>query len=296
MRTIVAFEVVARQGSFGKAAEELNLTISAISHQIAALEKYVDRPLFVRSPRGVVLTVAGERFRKDLSGALAIIASATESVRLEDDANLLRIHSVPTFASQWLMPRLPRFMAAHPDIRIRLSASPADSDFSRHEVDADIRFGAARWDSLHVETLFTETVLPLVSPALKARLGLETPEDLLTQDLIECETSVVQWSQWFASNGIGVCPSQYALCVDRGGLGLDAAAGGLGVTLESDILANQFLASGRLVPVFPDDGKGITVHQHHLVFPPNHGKRASLIEFASWLRAEAKEDGVSPTE
>ena len=68
------------------------------------------------------------------------------------------------------------------------------------------------------------------------------------------------------------------------------------MTLESDILANQFLASGRLVPVFPDDGKGITVHQHHLVFPPNHGKRASLIEFASWLRAEAKEDGVSPTE
>jgi len=295
MRAVVAFEVVARHGSFGKAADELYVTISAVSHQIAALEDHIGCQLFVRSPRGVTLTAAGERFRQRLSGALAIIADAIDSARLGNSTKVLRIHSVPTLASQWLMPRLPRFMAANPDVRIRLSASPVDSDFSHGEIDADIRYGTAHWPNLHVETLFTESMLPLISPKLKAKLDLGTPESLLMQDLIECESNLVQWPQWFASIGLGVCPSQYALCVDRAGLGLDAAAGDLGIILESNVLANQLLASGRLVPVFPD-GKGIQVHQHHLVFPPNHGKRTALLKFAHWLRDEAAKGGVDSGE
>jgi LysR family glycine cleavage system transcriptional activator len=114
MKAIVAFEVVARNASFGKAAEELNLTISAVSHQIATLEEYVGRQLFVRSPRGVTLTAAGERYRQSLSGALAIIADATQTARTETGTEVLRVHSSPSFARLWLMPRLSRFRSAHP--------------------------------------------------------------------------------------------------------------------------------------------------------------------------------------
>lgn len=287
MKAVVAFEVVARNASFGKAAEELNLTISAVSHQIATLEEYVGRQLFLRSPRGVTLTAAGERYRQSLSGALAIIADATQTARTETGTEVLRIHSSPSFARLWLMPRLPRFRAAHPEIRLRLSASPGHSAFLRGEVDADIRYGTARWADLHVESVFAEEMMPLISPNLKARLSLRSPEDLLLQDLILSDVNLVQWPQWFAANGIGMCPSQFALRFDRAGLAIDAAVMELGIALESDKLAAQFLKAGTLVPVFPD-AKSIRVHQHHFVYPPQHAKLSKVSKFASWLREEAR--------
>ena len=286
MKAIVAFEVVARNASFGKAAEELNLTISAVSHQIATLEEYVGRQLFVRSPRGVTLTAAGERYRQSLSGALAIIADATQTARTETGTEVLRVHSSPSFARLWLMPRLSRFRSAHPEVRIRLSASPGHSDFLRGEIDADIRYGTARWADLHVESVFAEEMMPMISPNLQARLSLRSPEDLLLQDLILSDVNLVQWPQWFAANGIGMCPSQFALRFDRAGLAIDAAVLELGIALESDKLAAQFLKTGMLVPAFPD-AKSIRVHQHHLVYPPQHAKLSKVAKFASWLREEA---------
>jgi len=286
IRIVVAFEVVAKHGSFGKAAEELNLTSSAISHQIATLEQYIGRPLFERSPRGVTLTAAGERYRESLAGVLAMIGDATENARLGSDSELLRIHCAPTLASQWLMPRLPRFMAEHPDVLIRLTASPGQSVFSRDDIDVDLRYGVARWPNLHVETFLTEEVMPLIHPDLKSRLNISSPKDLLPQDLILCESNIVQWPQWFACNGIGVCPNRYALRVDRAGLGLDAAAEQLGITLESHVLANRFLKTGQLVPVF-EDHKALTVRQHHLVYPVISEKRSGLRKFSCWLRRNA---------
>jgi LysR family glycine cleavage system transcriptional activator len=286
MKAVVAFEIVARNGSFGKAAEELNLTISAVSHQIATLEEYVGRKLFVRSPRGVILTAAGERYRQSLSGALAIIADATQTARTETGTELLRIHSVPSFARLWLMPRLPSFRAAYPEMQIRLSASPGFSAFLRGEIDVEIRYGTVRWPDLHVESVFVEEMMPLISPNLLARLTLRNPEDLLLQDLILSDVNLAQWPQWFAANGIGICPSQFALRFDRAGLALDAAAEELGIAFESDKLAAQFLKAGTLVPVFTD-AKNIRVHQHHLVYPPQHAKLSKVAKFASWLREEA---------
>jgi len=286
MKAVVAFEIVARNASFGKAAEELNLTISAVSHQIATLEEYVGRKLFVRSPRGVVLTAAGERYRQSLAGALAIIADATQTARTETGTELLRIHSAPSFARLWLMPRLPSFRHAHPEIQIRLSASPGYSAFLRGEIDVEIRYGTVRWADLHAESVFAEEMMPLISPKLLARLALRSPEDLLLQDLILSDVNLVQWPQWFAANGIGICPSQYALRFDRAGLAIDAAVEELGIALESNQLAAEFLKAGTLVPVFAE-AKNIRVHQHHLVYPLQHAKLSKVVKFASWLREEA---------
>lgn len=285
LKGITAFEVVARQGSINKAAEELNLTPSAVSHQIANLETWIGRKLFERTSRGLVLTPVGERFGQDVSGALAMMATAARNARSAEGQELLRIHVSPSLAGLWLMPRLPRFLAAHHDIRLQLSAAHTYSDFARGEIDLDIRYGAARWRDLHVETLFTERLMPLASPALVQRLGPVTPVDLIDADLIFSEVNLIQWPRWFAAHGVPLGPTTYALKFDRAMMAIGAAAQGLGIALESDRLAEIALRRGELVPLF-EDHKAIEVHAHHLVYPPQHGQWSKVARFVDWLRAE----------
>lgn len=286
LKGIVAFEVVARLGSVNKAADELNVTASAVSHQISNLEGFVGRKLFERTSRGLVLTPVGERFRTDLTGALALIASAALTARSSEGVEVLRVHVSPSFASLWLMPRLPGFLAEHPDLRIQLSASHTHSDFSRGEVDLDIRYGAIKWGDLHVETIFEEEMLPLASPTLLQRTTVRNPEQLLTQPLIFSDVNVVQWPRWFAAHGVPLSPATYALRFDRAYLVIEAAAQGLGFALESSRLADSYLKRGALVPVF-SDRKSIPVHAHHLVYPEAHAKWGKVERFVAWVRREA---------
>jgi LysR family glycine cleavage system transcriptional activator len=286
LKGIIAFEVVARLGSINKAADELNVTASAVSHQITNLEGFVGRKLFERTSRGLVLTPVGERYQNDVTGALALIASAAHNARTSEGVEVLRIHVSPSFASRWLMPRLPAFLAEHPDLRIQLSASHTHSDFSRGEVDLDIRYGAIKWGELHVETIFDEEMLPLASPTLLGRAVMRSPEQLLAQPLIFSDVNVVQWPRWFAAHGVPLSPATYALRFDRAYLVIEAAIQGLGVALESNRLSEKALSNGELVPVFADR-KAILVHAHHLVYPESHGKWNKVVRFVAWLRREA---------
>lgn len=286
LKGIIAFEVVARLGSVNKAADELNVTASAVSHQITNLEGFVGRRLFDRTSRGLALTPVGERFRSDLTGALALIASAALHARSSEGVEVLRVHVSPSFASLWLMPRLPAFLSEHSDLRVQLSAAHTHSDFSRGEVDLDIRYGAVKWGDLHVETIFEEEILPLVSPAMLERAVVRSAEELLRQSLIFSDVNVVQWPRWFAAHGVPLSPATYALRFDRAYLAIEAAVQGLGFALESNRLADVHLSSGTLVPVFPDR-KGILVHAHHLVYPEAHGNWTKVVRFVSWLRREA---------
>lgn len=287
IKGVLALDVIARLGSVSKAAEELNLTVSAVSHQIANLEEFVGCKLFERSPRGLSLTSVGVRFHQDVSGALDLIASAAQHAQSVDAVEVLRIHITPTLASLWLMPRLPAFRALHPDIRVELSASPGESDFTRADVDLDIRYGVANWPNLHVETLFTEQVIPMISPALRKKLQIATPADLAGQDLIFSTVNVVQWPRWFAANGVPAAPTRYALSFDRAYMVIDAAIQGLGIALDSNRMAESALRRGDLIPVFPDL-KGIEVQAHHLVFPHQHGQWSRVARFVDWVRTEAR--------
>ena len=284
---VLAFEVVSRLGSISQAAEELNLTVSAVSHQIANLEEFVGARLFDRSPRGLSLTLVGRRFARDIEGALGLLSHASQQARLAPEVEVLRIHASPSFASLWLMPRLLTFRALHPDIRVQLSASHHASDFSREEVDIDIRYGAATWEGLHIETLFTEVVMPMISPALKATLNIQSPEDLAQQDLIFSAVNLVKWPAWFAAHGVAQTPKAYALSFDRAHMAINAAVQGLGVALDSNKMAQADLTNGRLVPVF-DDQKGIQVHAHHMVYPSAHAQRPRVERFSRWLKNEAR--------
>lgn len=282
---VLAFDAVARLGSVSKAAEELNLTVSAVSHQLANLETFVGRRLLERSPRGMTLSVHGERFQRDIAGALTLLVSAAQNVRSGETAEVLRIHAVPSFASLWLMPRLPSFRSQHPAMRVHLTASYGEADFSRGAVDVDIRYGPVTGRDLHVESVFSEEILPLVSPRMKAALNIQTPEDLVSQELIQSELTMIQWPHWFAAHGVPVSPSNYVLSFDRTSMVLDAAIQGLGIALDSHRTAEGALRRGDLVPVF-EDRKGMPVRAHHLVYPRAHAQWERVDRFSQWLRAQ----------
>ena len=221
-----------RRRSFALAAAELHLTASAISHQVARLESHLGVRLFERSAHGVRLSTAGEQYLSRVAGALSAIAAATDDLR-QGVSNSLYVHSAPSIASLWLMPRLHAFAQAHPEISLNLSAAHTHSDFALGQADIDIRYGVPQWPDLVVEPLFEERIVPLASPAFIREHRLKRPEQLLEVPLIQSNVSVVQWSDWFRMFTDMRAPERFALRFDRAQMALDAAAQGLGVALES---------------------------------------------------------------
>ncbi|MGK6311087.1 LysR substrate-binding domain-containing protein [Variovorax sp. DT-64] len=282
---LLAFEAVARRRSFGLAAAELHLTASAISHQVARLEADLGVRLFERSAHGVRLSNAGEQYLERVAGALAAISTATEDLR-KGVRNSLYVHSAPSIASLWLMPRLRGFAQAHPDIVLNLSAAHTPSDFALGQADLDIRYGVPQWDDLVVEPLFVERIVPLASPAFIREHRLKRIEQLFDVPLIQSNVSVVQWSDWLREFSDRRAPEQFALRFDRAQMSLDAATQGLGVALESAVNAGPHLSTGKLKPVFGLD-KAVRVKAHFVVYPARHAKRPPVEAFLSWVHGEA---------
>lgn len=283
--TLLAFEAVARRRSFALAAAELHLTASAVSHQIARLESELGVRLFERSAHGVRLSMAGDRYLSRVAGALAAISAATDDLR-HGVSNSLYVHSAPSIASLWLMPRLRKFAQFHPEISLNLSAAHTHSDFALGQADIDIRYGVPQWPELEVEPLFEERVVPLASPAFIREHRLKRPEQLLELPLIQSNVSVVQWSDWFAAFTDLRAPERFAVRFDRAQMSLDAATQGLGVALESATNAAGHVAEGRLRAVFGLD-KAVKVKAHFAVYPARHAKRPPVEAFLSWLHREA---------
>lgn len=283
--SLQAFEAVARRRSFALAATELHLTASAISHQVARLESQLGVRLFERSAHGVRLSTAGDLYLTRVSGALAAIAAATDDLR-QGVSNSLYVHSAPSLASLWLMPRLRAFAQAHPDISLNLSAAHTHSDFALGQADIDIRYGVPQWPNLVVEPLFEERIVPLASPAFIQEHRLKRPEHLLDVPLIQSTVSVVQWPDWFAAFTEQRAPDRFAVRFDRAQMSLDAAMQGLGVALESTTNAGRHIAERKLRPLFGLD-KAIKVKAHFAVYPARHAKRPPVEAFLSWLHGEA---------
>jgi DNA-binding transcriptional LysR family regulator len=280
-----AFEAVARRRSFALAAAELHLTASAISHQISRLEAHLDIRLFERSAHGVRLSPAGEHYLLHVGAALSAIASATDDLR-QGIRNTLYVHSAPSLATLWLMPRLQHFAQAYPDISLNLSAAHTPSDFALGQADIDLRYGVPQWGDLVVEPLFEESIVPLASPAFIKKHKLTRVEHLLAAPLIQSNVSVVQWSDWFRRYTQLRAPDRFPLRFDRAQMSLDAATQGLGVALESAVNAGGHLGEGKLKVVFGID-KAIRVKAHFAVYPERHAKRPAVEAFLSWLHGEA---------
>lgn len=285
VNNLLAFEAVARRRNFALAGVELHLTASAISHQVARLESQLGVRLFERSSHGVRLSTAGESYLSRVGGALSAIAAATDDLR-QGVSNSLYVHSAPSVASLWLMPRLHGFAQGHPDIALNLSAAHTHSDFALGQADIDIRYGAPQWPDLVVEPLFEERIVPLASAAFIRKHRLKRPEQLFEVPLIQSNVSVVQWPDWLSKFTGKRAPDRFALRFDRAQMALDAATQGLGVALESTTIAGRHLVERKLRPVFGLD-QAIKIKAHFAVYPARHGKRAPVEAFLTWLHREA---------
>lgn len=288
LKNLLAFMEVANSGSLNRAAEALNITSSAVSHQIAALEQFLGKKLFIRSGKGVTLTLTGERYLQDLSGPLNIIGRATEKVMNDIHHEHLRIHSAPSFGLLWLMKRLDRFRQAWPDIQLNLTCSYENLQFARDNIDIDIRHGFSAWPTLNVKTIKNEQMIVLASPAWLARHPVSTPADLAACDLINSEITLIGWSAWFAWHGVTYRNKNVVFSFDRSYMSFEAAAMDMGCILESNLLAQEYIAAGKLVPVF-GDSYAMPVSAHHLVFPHAHEKREKIKCFLAWLEQELTE-------
>ncbi len=277
-----AFEAAARNGSFQEAARELHLSPSAVSHAIRKLETNLAVTLFERDGRKIRLSSDGTALLRYVGSAFDDIRRGVEFVSTHGP-KVLRVHSAPSFAAQWLTPRLRHFLAANPDVDIRLSASVDYTRFSTDEFDVDIVYGRPQVEGTVVIPLGEETITPLCAPKLASLI--RRPEDLFRHALIDSDNKQVRWPDWFAANGLSVPPTRN-MRFDRSFLAISAAANGLGVALESTRLAESEIASGRLIAVLAGQSMDVRYVGHYLVFPRVAVRRQTLRAFIDWLTQE----------
>lgn len=280
---IRVFEAVARLGSHKAAAAELNLSPSAISHALRNLEEVMGVQLFEREGRGFRLSISGDLFMRHVTTAFDELRRGLDVVATGRARHVLRIHAAPSIAYAILAPRLPRFLSAHPGVEARLSASTDYARFTTNDFDADIVYGPIHAVGVAAVPLGVERVMPLCAPGMAGRI--RTPRDLLGCNLIVSDNKQVRWPHWFHANGVAAA-IHHNLSFDRSFLALGAAADGLGVALESTLLADRELASGRLVAPLAGKSVDVTYTGHHLVYPRDSRRATLLATFRDWLVSE----------
>jgi LysR family glycine cleavage system transcriptional activator len=281
------FEVAARHRSLTRAAAELNVTHSAISHQIKALERWMGVPLFRRLNRSLELTEAGQALLPPLGEAFRQMGEAARRVRSRESAGPLIISALPSFAAKWLLPRLGSFRQAHPEISVRIAAEDRLTDFARDDVDIAIRSGRGHWPGLKVEPLLVEHMYPVCAPRLlDGPSPIRRPEDLLRHPLLgDYEWSQDHWQRWFAAAGLPEARTQRAMDFNYTNLMIQAAIDGLGVALSAGALVEDDIAAGRLVRPF--DIFLPTDFGYYLVMPPERADRPKIAAFRRWILAES---------
>jgi len=283
LHALQGFVAAARSGNLSRAAESLHLTVSALSHQIRGLEERLGQRLFVRGARGVELTADGQCLFDRVSPHFDAIEQALQPYRARRD-DVLTITLMPSFASSWLVPRLPRFLAAHPHIEINLQSTVNKVDFERQaDVDAGLRYGPGAWPGLQAVHLFDDWVAPTMSPELLARLGKPSLETLGEFPLLGAPGG--RWTDWFQQFG-GAPPRRYVANFDDSETLHRAAVEGLGIALGRLTLMRPMVEAGRLVPLFEERLKA--EFAHYLVFPERSERHRGLHAFRDWLLQEAQ--------
>jgi LysR family glycine cleavage system transcriptional activator len=285
-----AFEAAARTGSFYEAATELHISPSAVSHAIRKLEQSLGTALFERDGRRIRLSTAGSALMRHVGPAFDDLRRGMDLVSTRGP-KVLRVHSAPSFAAQWLTPRLPGFLATHPDIEIRLSAGTDYTRFANDEFDVDIVYGMPSQEGVVILPLGEETVTPLCIPKLASLI--RKPDDLLRHALIDSDNKRVRWPDWFAANGLTASPP-HGMRFDRSFLAISAAVSGIGIALESTRLAEREIANGSLVPILAGKAQDVHYVGHFLVFPRLALRRQTLRVFMEWITKELKIDTQSP--
>ena len=298
LNALRAFEAAARHLSFAKAAEELHVTPAAVSQQIRSLEDLLGVQLFHRLTRGIALTPSAEAGLPKLHEGFGNLLEGLEHIREQSDLQTLNVWMAPSFASKWLLPRLPGFIERHPEIELRINAStdlidsadvphtfPAES-FRKNNIDLAIRFGTGDYPGCRVDRLMQVTALPMCAPALleDRQRPLRAPEDLTHHTLLHDDTPYEgrpDWPGWLKAAGVKGVNGNRGLHFNRVSLALEAAIEGQGVVLTLEQLAETDLARKRLVIPFtirvPMD------YAYFVISQDDGAKKRNIDLFRDWL-------------
>ena len=290
LNALLVFETAARHQSFTRAAAELGVTQTAVSHQVKALEDELGVVLFRRSPRRLVLTNDGQAWAAELHRIFHRLREINTKLRtvVHRERPLVAVSIIPSFAARWLVPRLGRFLEEHPNIDVRLSASGHLVDFDVEPFDLGIRYGSGRYPGLLSEKLADDAWVVVAAPALLARNRLRSPVDLARQTLLYDDDPNV-WSRWFETCGVRDLAGAHRHEISDSGMLVDAAIRGQGIALARWALAYDDLAGGRLALVFPKQRALPTGKAYYLVGPRETFRRAPVAAFRGWIVGQAGE-------
>jgi len=288
MQALRAFDAAARLQSLSRAAQSLHLTHGAISHQIKSLEGELGVSLVERAGRGIRLTEEGERFAARVREALDRLAEAVRDVTDKSNPRRIRVSVVPSFAARWLLPRIGRFIAQHPDIDLDVRATLNLVDFQRDDVDFAVRHGTGVWPGVLAEPMFDETYFPVASPRLFGGRLPKEPAELARHVLLRGEGE--PWEPWFRAAGLDWPePTRGAMFNDSSHM-VQAAAEGQGIALARESLLGNDLQTGTLVRLF--DISIPAPRRFWFVYPPRMAHSPKLALLRDWLFGELAQDRV----
>src|ERR1700677_1352707 len=281
-----AFEAAARHMSFTRAADELNVTQTAVSHQIRRLEEQLGMTLFIRQNRALLLTREAQDYLPSIRSAFEDLRRATAKLRRTDQEGRLTVSTTASLATKWLVSRAAAFQDANPGIEVRITNSTHLVDFQREEVDMAVRYGHGNWPGSRADWLMAEHIFPVCSPELVNTGPLREPEDLAHHTLLHTTVSREDWQLWLTAAGLPASiATRRGMTFDQGFMAIQAAMEGLGVALGRFHLVEADLAAGRLVAPFdtvlPQDAG------YYIVAPEATAETAKIVRFRDWLIASA---------
>jgi LysR family glycine cleavage system transcriptional activator len=282
---LVCFEAAARHESFTKASQELSLTQGAVCRQIASLEEFLSVELFRRSRRGVKLTEAGLSYSRRVATQLDAVERDTLSVMGQQGSNVIELAVVPTFGTQWLLPRLKGFQQLHPEVIVNLTNRTRPFLFADTEFDAAIYFGDGEWSGTQAHALMNEAPVPVCSPALLAGRDQLSAATIAQMPLLQQTTRPYAWRQWFGTLAMNIARDMTGPRYELFSMLAQAAMHDMGVALIPPFLIQHELEEGRLRICNAHALNSTKAYQ--LMIPERKVESASLKAFRDWLLAEA---------
>lgn len=289
--SLSALDALARLGSVTAAAEELSLTQSAVSRQLQALEAQLGAQLFQRRAQRVSLTDAGRRYAEDARRALGLLSAAAMRLEANPAGGVLSLSVLPTFGMRWLVPRLPRFARAVPDVTVNMNSRTGAVDWTGEDVDAAIHYGARPPEGFAAMQLMEERVRALASEAFLNAHPLDELPDVARAPLLHIRSRPKAWEDWFAYQGTpheALAGTRF----DQFSTILQAARHGLGLALVPDYLADEEIAEGRLKPAF--GGPAPSQGSYFLIWPEDKADAPALAAFRGWLAEELSAEDMLP--
>lgn len=289
LNALRAFEVAARHLSFKRAADELNVTPAAISHQVKALEEWLGTLLFHRLTRALRLTEAGQEALPKLTQGFGKLVEAVGEMQAQSDSDLLTVSVSPSFGTMWLVPKLDRFRVRHPDIEIRIDGTDRLVNIAQGDADLAVRYGAGDYNGVRVDLLFTQRNTPVCSPALlEGDFPLREPSDLRHHTLlhVDWKDADASWRMWLMAAGVEGINAARGPHFTQEGMAVEAALDGQGVALIGDKLVEDHLAAGTLVHPFALDMSTPLTFSHYLLSPKALEAKPKVTAFRDWLIGE----------